>query len=74
MLGSLLTAQVKSICVSFGSGKRSTFNPQPLLKALDLTPQDKAKQTRSISQFLNSSKYKNIMKQLEKEFDIALTK
>lgn len=74
MLGSLLVTQVEHICHSLASGKRVTFDPRPILKALGQTPQLKMKQQRNINMFLNSAKYKNLMKQLQKEFDIALIK
>jgi hypothetical protein len=74
MLGGLVVSQIEATCRSLTSGRRSVFDPRPIQQALHLTPAMKAKQTRNINLFLNSQKYKNLMKQLQKDFDIALTK
>lgn len=74
MLGDVLVKQIEETCKSLGTNRRSIFDPRPINKALTLTPQAKTRQARNITMFLNSSKYKTLMKQLQKEFDIALTK
>jgi hypothetical protein len=74
MLGNLLVAQVETLCESLANGRKSSFDPRPVVKVLELTSQAKMRQQRNIKSFLNSSKYKNLMCQLQKEFDIALTK
>lgn len=74
MLGALLTQQVQEICLSFNNGRRVVFDPRPLLKSLNLSPQAKMQQVRNVKAFLNGPKYKSLMKQLQKELDVALTK
>lgn len=74
MLGNLVVSQVEDICQGLASGRRVVFEPRPILKALGQTQQAKMKQQRNINMFLNSAKYKNLMRQLQKEFDIALIK
>jgi hypothetical protein len=74
MLGGTVTNNIEQVCKSFVTGRRVVFDPKPIQKALTLSPQAKVKQARNIAMFLNSPRYKNLMKQLQKEFDISLTK
>lgn len=74
MLGNLLVNQIENICLGFATGRKTSFDPRPILKSLELTSQNKSRQQRNINMFLNSSKYKMLMRQLQKEFDAALIK
>lgn len=59
---------------SLATGRRMQFDPNPLFKSAQMDTQAKARLRRNVTMFMNGSKYKNIMKQLEKEFMLALMK
>lgn len=74
MIGELMIKQFEANCRGLTSNRRVVFDPRPLNRTLNLSTQTKNKQTRNMNIFLNSARYKTLMKQLQKEFDIALTK
>lgn len=74
MIGETLTNQFADICKGFATNRRVLFDPRPIHKALAISPQGRNKQVRNINLFLNSSKYRNLIRQLQKELDNALSK
>lgn len=74
MVGELIITNLENACKGFSTNRKVTFDPRTVHRALETTAAMKARQIRNINLLLNSPRFKNLTKLLQKEIDFALTK
>lgn len=74
MFDVIVSKAVHDILTSLSTARKYQFDPQPLFRAAAFDTLAKTRFKRNVTTFMNSSKYKSIIKMLEKELMLALMK